>query len=525
MIVGSDNPIALDRGSRIAVTEAAARMNRRDFLWALVFLFAAASLQAVQKVPFDGDTGYHYVIARLIAEHGILHQFPWTPFSILADHYADKELLFHLLLVPVSQLSYPLAAKLVGTLLGTLLLGVFYWILRKEEVQNPGLWTAAMFVSSGAFLMHFVLVRPHVLSIALMMAIAWAAIHEKRRALGLLCFAYPFCYIAWHAVLILLLLVEAARIVSQRTISLPNLGVAVGALALAVLVHPNFPANTKIFWIENVHVLLQKAWGQEPGFALGEELAPMDLLRVLVFLGFPLLVDGMSFVPALRRRADNFPGLAFLVAAIAFVVLTLKSEKFVEYSVPFSFLAGATSLRSMRKPALLALIVVMSAATLLVGSQDLRDLPRRPVLFTSDSTETVRKIIPEGAQVFTCGWEVTGEMMIALPERKFLVALNPVFLWANDADLYHTWFDVVQHPSARAAKIIRSRFHAGFVLCEARAEYLALIQRLNGSPGVREAHRIGPWVLFVLDDPSDRPSSRDRALPPSGRGGTRQEAE
>jgi hypothetical protein len=156
----------------------------------------------------------------------------------------------------------------------------------------------------------------------------------------------------------------------------------------------------------------------------------------------------------------------------------------------------------MRKPVLLALIAAMSVATLLVGSQDLREFPRRPELFSSDSTETFRKIIPEGAQVFTCGWEVTGEMMLALPERKFLVALNPVFLWANDADLYYTWFDVVHHPPAGAAKIIRSRFHAGFVLCEARAEHLALIRRLHEGPGVKAGYKIGPWALFVLEDPS-----------------------
>ncbi|HYV67186.1 MAG TPA: hypothetical protein VE964_13150, partial [Myxococcales bacterium] len=361
-------------------------MSRRDLLWALVFVIAAGSLQAIQKVPFDGDTGYHVVVARLIAEHGVLHRFPWTPFSYLADRYADKELLFHLLLVPVSQLSYPLAAKLVGTVLGALLLGVFYWILREEGVESPELWTVAMFVSSGAFLMRFALVRPHLLSMALMMAIAWTAIHEKRRALGLLCFAYPFCYIAWHAVLVLLLLVEAARILSQRTISVRNLGVAVGALALAVLVHPNFPANTEVFWIENVQVLLQKAWGTgraDPTRYLGGELAPMGPLTALVFLGFPILVVGMALVPAIRRRADNLPGLAFLVAAIALLGLTLGSERFVEYSVPFSFLAGATSLRSLRKPVLLALIGAMSVATLLVGSQDLRAFPLRPELFPS----------------------------------------------------------------------------------------------------------------------------------------------
>ncbi len=476
-------------------------MSRRDLLWALVFLLAAASLQAIQRVPFDADTAYHVAVARLIAEHGVLHEFPWTPFSSLADRYADNALFFHLLLLPVSHLSYPLAAKLVGALLGTLLLGVFCWILRKEDVAYPELWTVAMFVSSGAFLMRFALVRPHLVSITLMMAIAWAATHEKRRALGLLCFVYPFCYVAWHAVLILLLLVEAARVLSHRRISGWNLGVAVGAVALAVVLHPNFPALIEVFWIANVEVLLRKAWGNEGAFAMGGELAPMDLSRVLRFLGSPLLVVGMALVPAIRRRAENLPGLAFLLAAIAFIGLTLRSERFVEYSVPFSFLAGATVLRSMRKPVLLVLTGAMSVATLLVGSQDVRDFPLRPELFPSDSTETIRTIIPEGAQVFTCGWELTGEMMIALPERKFLVAVDPVFFWAKDASLYYTWFDLVHHPPAGAAQIIRSRFQAGFVLCEASAEHLALMRRLNGSPGVRAAHRIGPWVLFVLDDP------------------------
>ena len=477
-------------------------MRGRDALWVLAFVLASASLQAIQTVPFDGDTAYHVAVARLIAAHGVLHEFPWTPFSSLADRYADKELFFHFLLVPVSQLSYPLAAKLVGTLLGALLLGVFYWILREEKVEYPGLWTAAMFVASGAFLMRFALVRPHLLSITLLMAVAWAAIHEKRKALGVLCFVYPFCYIAWHAVLSLLVLVEGTRFLSQRTISVRNLGVGLAAVALAVLAHPNFPANTEVFWIANVEVL-GKAWGNEPGFALGGELAAMSPSAVLRFLAFPILVVGMALVPALRRRAENLPGLAFLVAAIAFLGLTFRTERFVEYSVPFSFLAAATSLRSWRQPVLLPLIAAAAVTTWLVGSQRLReDFPLRRELFPSNQTETVRKLVPEGAQVFTCGHELTGEMMIALPERKFLVALDPVFFWVKDAELYRTWLNLVRQPPADVVNIIRTRFHAGFVLCEARPQHIALIRTLFQSPGVRTAHQIGPWALFALDDSS-----------------------
>ena len=476
-------------------------MRGRAILWAFVFLIASALLQIIQTVPFDADTAYHVAVARLVAEHGVLHQFPWTPFSYLAERYADKELFFHLLLVPISHLSYPLAAKLAGTLLGFLLLWTFFRILSAERIEHPGLWTLAMLVSSGGFLMRLALVRPHLLSLTLLLAIAWAAIHKKWLWLGLLSFLYPFCYIAWHAVLILLLLVESSRFVAQREIAFQSLAVSVCAMAAAVLLHPNFPANTQLFWIQNVEVLFRKAWGREAGFSLGEEFAPLSARMALRHFALPLVVVGMALAPAIRRRRENLPGFAFLVCAIAFIGLTFRTQRFIEYAVPFCLIAGATSLGSMNKRFLLPLIAVMSAWTLLLGSDRLRDLPQRRDLFPSDRAESIRKIIPEGAQVFTCGWQLTGEMMLALPERKFLVALDPVFFWAKDPELYRTWFDVVHHPPADLVASIRSHFQAGFVLCEASPEYLAFIRRMNESAGVATAFQIGPFSLFVLGDP------------------------
>lgn len=74
--------------------------------WAAVYVAIAAIIQfGFVSIPYDSDTAYHVAVGRLIREHGILHAFPWTPFSWLADHYADKELLFHLLFVPLAGLS------------------------------------------------------------------------------------------------------------------------------------------------------------------------------------------------------------------------------------------------------------------------------------------------------------------------------------------------------------------------------------------------------------------------------------
>ena len=150
---------------------------------AIQFLFA--------KVPSDADTAYHAAVGRLIAEHGILRSFPWTPMSWLADHYADKELLFHLLYLPFNGLGWITASKLVGTVGGAAVLLSLFGVLRAERVRYPAAWALLPLLVSSAFLYRFALVRPHLLSIALVPIVLWAASRERVRVLAVASFLYP----------------------------------------------------------------------------------------------------------------------------------------------------------------------------------------------------------------------------------------------------------------------------------------------------------------------------------------------
>ena len=98
----------------------------RHGLWLAAIFVVVASIQGMLPYFFDGDTGYHLAVARLTHEYGILHAFPWTPFSWMADHYADKELLFHFFLVPLAGLEPSLAAQIAGTVLGAIILATLY---------------------------------------------------------------------------------------------------------------------------------------------------------------------------------------------------------------------------------------------------------------------------------------------------------------------------------------------------------------------------------------------------------------
>jgi hypothetical protein len=436
--------------------------------WLLLLLVIAAGLQAYTWLPFDADTSYHLAVGRLIRAHGILQSFPWTPFSWLSDHYADKELLFHLLFVPFAGLDWALAAKIVGALVGTLLLWTLYGVLRVERVRWPGVWVLLALLSSGYFVQRFALVRPHVLAVACALAVTWAATRRRWAVLAAVCFIYPLSYTAWHTALVLVVVAETASRLSGRRLDWRPLAVAVASVAAGLLLHPNFPNILRFFWIVNFQILFGTAWRQMAGFSLGTEFQPLGLKGFLMFevlpYGYALAAAALAW--RLRRR-DPLP-LAFALAALAFGGLTRGSCRFIEYLSPFATVALALSMRDGWRPRLVAsMLSTVSVAHLYFfgGLNEITVMHGPSTNLPDEMAESLRSRIPPGAQVFTPDWIHAGNMMLALPERRFMVALDPVLFYAKDPELYATWYQLVRQPPPNPARVVRDLFGAEYVLC------------------------------------------------------------
>jgi hypothetical protein len=466
--------------------------------WAALLTGVAALLQLLTPVPWDADTGYHVAVGKLIAEHGILEAFPWTPFSWLADHYADKELLFHLLLAPLSALSWITAAKLAGTLLGGGVLVALFLVLRAESVPRPGLWALLPLAASGGFVLRFALVRPHLLSIALAVLVLSAAARGRHAVLAAACLLYPWCYIAWHLPLVLVGLVELARALSGRRPEWKPFAVAAAALAIGVAVHPNAANLVRFWWLVHVEILGRTAWAGRKGFELGAEFQPYAVTDLLRYAFVPALLTSVAAAIAWRRRREDEVSLAFAIAAVAFGALTLASSRFIEYFAPFAALAVALALRD-RGPRLASVALGASFLfTAAFGARPVLALGTRGDEIPPPFIEFIRERIPPGAQVFTCDWGLTGELMIALPDRRFIVALDPVLFHANDPDLYATWYALPSAGPPDAAQVIRSRFGARYVLCAALPGSAPLFRRLAADPAVETVLASPLWYLYDL---------------------------
>jgi hypothetical protein len=456
----------------------------------------AALVQFLGFTNFDADTAYHLAVARLTAAHGILHAFPWTPYSWLSDHYADKEFLFHLMMVPISSLRLDLVSKIVGTVLDCVILWEIYGILSAEGVDRAGIWTLLAVTVSGYFTMRLALVRPFLISIALTLGIVWASSRRRLLLLGALCVLYPLSYVAWHTSLVLVLLVELALFLSGQRPSWRTVATTISGLAVGILVHPNFPAIFLSFWEENVNVLVRSVWGHAEGLELGSENRPWSLQGYLRFALVPLLLATTALAVSFRRRRERPVDLAFALSAAAFAVLTLPTQRFTEYFVPFSTVAFALAI-GRDAPGNLASIVVGSTAlfTALFGRVPIEKLGTRGEDIPAPVAQVLREFVAPDAQVFTCGWGLTGELMLALPERRFMVALGPTNFLRKNPELYRLWYELVRTRSSHPARVVRDRFHARYILCEHLPEWAAFIQSVEADPEATPLLRGPLWHL------------------------------
>ena len=486
-----------------------------------ILSFAVASLVVAgviqfgfATVPSDADTAYHAAVGQLIRHHGILQSFPWTPMSWLAEHYADKELLFHLFFVPFSGLGWITASKIVGTVAGAAVLMAGYLVLRAEGVRLAPLWALLPLAVSSAFLYRFALVRPHLLSIALAVVVLWAASRERLRILALAAFVYPWAYVAWMLPLLLAGVAEVARIAGGERPRWKPAAVAAAAMVAGVVVHPNAENLVRFMWLVIGDVLIVNAWGGRQGVEMGTEFNPFSWSQWTALLILVVAIAAAALILALRqRRVSNVP-LAFALTALAFGLVTVRTARFTEYFVPFSVMAFALALATFRKPIVRFVpIALLAIALVYQGAEEARLLARLrewPNRIPSHVAKVMRAGIPVGSQVFTCEWGLTGNLMLALPDRRFLVALDPTLFQAKDPELYKLWYSMTRRPPRDVAQIVRERFGARYVACFYDEQFLEFNERLASEPGVRTLLVSEDWNVYDLEGTTteERPENR-----------------
>jgi len=434
--------------------------------------------------PWGYDDYYHLGVARELRHHFPLRAFPWTPFSVLAERFADKEPLFHLLLMPLAGLPLGVAA-LAGALLGqAFLIGSTAWFLWRQRVPRAAGWLLGLAGLGPFFVLRVEQVRPHVWMLgwsALLLAVLCEG--ASLWAVAAVSALFGLTHVAgWVGIAFALVWGLAGRLAApgeERRIRLAPALAAAGGWLVGQLVHPNLPHNLWQLWTVNVVIPLAAAGAASRSLheALGVELQPMALPLLLqqwpVFVAPALAVARLVRQPVSRSRAAltvTALSVAFLVGA-AVLLGRLIEIGAVLGILALALVAGERARSGERVPSrvpgarALACLLVLAAAWTVVevrdlGRGDLRPLGgARPLAMATYLGANGRP----GAQVFTAQWADSAPLFYAAPQLKSLVALDPTFFYAEDPRLFERYWEIANGRSGDPVGEIARRFGARYL--------------------------------------------------------------
>jgi hypothetical protein len=144
--------------------------------------------------------------------------------------------------------------------------------------------------------------------------------------------------------------------------------------------------------------------------------------------------------------------------------------------------------------------------TIVLGTEPYRNLSfKHKAHIEPEVARLFSQKIPMGSQVFTTGWDYTGNLMLALPERHFVVAADPTLFYKRNPELYDIWYRIPLDAPIDSVEAIRRLFKSRFVISLNYQAYWPFFDTLSADPTVKNLFANEKWVLFDLGDSSSTP--------------------
>lgn len=486
---------------------------------AVVTLCAWLRIQA--PLPWSIDEYYHLGLAREMRSHVRLTSFWWTPFSTLYDRFVDSTPLFHVLLMPFATMRLELASFL-GVLLGQLfMVGAFAWALWSMRVPRPWWFVLALPALGTLFLQRLEMLRPHVWLIGFTCIVVALLVERRWKSLLVVCALFGLTHTGgWIAIpvaalwslagLVVLDVEEASGDALPLHARVPWQAPAAagGGWLLGQLVHPEVPANFKLFFIANFVVPFQATSAGNAALRsqLGTELQPPELWIVRdqwpAYVVATLVVVALLAKPRLRSRATltaALPALAFLLVG------TLAIRRFLELGEPLALLALAVlareSVRRGLSPPKTWTRRALAAAVLVTTLINVTTLRPQGYGLHSPTLAMARWLGAHGARgerVFTAQWADSSTLFYAAPQLQTLVALDPTVFYAKDPQRFEQYVAVVEGRAGDPARVIRETFGCRWVTIWRMPRYQALALQLWRAPGMTVAYDDPDYLVLDL---------------------------
>jgi hypothetical protein len=500
------------------------------------------------------DAFYHVGHAVEYAEHGLFDtSFPWATQSVIGDLGADLWWGFHVVLTPFAATGDVIDTIRVAAFLLTLALAAMvWWVLERHAIRHAGWWTLAVLLAVPNVLYRFLMVRPHVLSLGLGLALASVLARGRWWQVLLVATTITWLHLGmfWLApgVVVAYLLVRLGermvRDPSDEAGGSVHVPAAVASVAtgttLGWLLRPHPWAAGELAWTQIV-LLMGKKGGDQP-LAFASEMVPLSLGELLrtswmftLAWALALAVGVAGLLAAARgRRAEAPEGEAArlpveearffatsLSISLVFLILALLSARralvemvvFGTAAAPFAWTLAGTGVARRRvglAMAVLACAHVPWAAWRHALNATFVAFP--PDLMAASAAWLEENTAP-GDIVFHVRWDNFGPLFAHNRSNRYLGGMDPIFQYEHDPGRYWEHFylagDLLEEYTCDAFPCyegtatpthaaIRDHFGARWVLVEP-VRNPKLTQQLRDDPGFALVHETRGELIFRVE--------------------------
>lgn len=483
----------------------------------MILVVAAGHLSLFPKVA-DLDGFYHVGHAAAYLEGSFFDtSLPWATKSIIRDQGADLWWGFHVLLAPFATFDDPATGIRMAAILLTTIMGlVVYRVLRRHDVPRAGLWAVVSLIAVPNVFFRYLMVRPHVLSLAASLALLSVLVRGRWWHVLLLSASISWLHLSlfWvapgivmaYALTRVLLVSAGGWDANDRAVPIAHaFGAVVAGTLLGWALRPHPMATASLLNVQLIRLFAQKATEEPLLFA--SELLPIGLPELIrttwAFIAAwtaGVLVTGSA---ALRGRLGRLgrERVTFLVAAtlvsLVFLGLALLSARramvqwvaFGFLTLPFvwALLEGTLATGPSRKRRVLGGAAAVALAVHVAWGAWRHSLNVDLVAFAGDSLSEVSTFLAANSEpgdvVFHARWDNFGPLLAHNRVNHYLGGMDPIFQFAHDPRSYWEHFymsvdvnvewtcDSYPCPGGVATDsylVIRDHFGARWVLVEPR---------------------------------------------------------
>jgi len=479
-------------------------LSRRPLAYLLLFLVVGAYFLWLNSTPnfADPDSFYHAKIAELIKNSGPVKDFYWLPFTTLDDIYIDHHFLYHLILIPFLFVFNPLLAiKISAVIFAALAILAFQWLLDKFKIKYSLVYTILLLLVHQ-FIFRINLAKIPSLSLIFLLCFIYLLFTNKNKWSWLifgLSFAYVWLYGGWPIMLGIGFVYFLTSLKAKPFLS------ALAGIICGLVINPYFPTNLKFYWQQTFQIGLINyqnvidvggEWYGMSFFSLVQYDLFIIILFILALLIFFIYFKKSAFAKAAADRQNFFNSTTLLIISIIFFILTLKSQRNIEYFIPFVLLFSSFTINNFlefkkinltnqivklyfkhQKIALLFIILLALYSPIIIGANfnGLKEDLRKNYNFNqfTGMAAWLKENSDEGDIVFHDRWDDWPVFFYHNSYNRYIIGLDSTFMYLKNEHQYWSWKNITTGmTSENICAIIKDEFAVHYVFVKTGNEKL-----------------------------------------------------